>query len=249
MLEIIKRILRHPITSIKHPGSILHPTTWSNDAFVEHLRSKGAVIGKGTRFISPANCNVDINRAEYITIGSDCCLSVVTLLAHDYSWYVFGRSHDDILPDGGGKIVIGNNCFIGYQAVILKNTTIGDNVIIGARAVVKGNIPSNTVWAGCPAKQICTLDELYKRRLKIRLDEALYRRNIIIEKHKRDPYIEEMGMFAFLFLERSVDNYERYIKNIQFNGTSNNGVVKNLFFASQPQFLSFEDFLKHEATK
>ena len=249
MLDILKRILCHPITSIKHPGSILHPTTWSNDAFVEHLKSKGAVIGKGTRFISPVNCNVDINRAEYITIGSDCCLSVVTLLAHDYSWYVFGRSHNDILPDGGGRIAIGNNCFIGYQAVILKNTTIGDNVIIGARAVVKGNVPSNTVWAGCPAKQICTLDELYEKRLKIRLEEALNRRNVINEKYNRNPDIEEMGMFAFLFLARSEDNYERYIKKIKFNGISNNDVVKKLFFASQPQFPSFEVFLKHEASK
>ncbi len=72
---------------------------------------------------------------------------------------------------------------------------------------------------------------------------------MINEKYNRNPDIEEMGMFAFLFLERTNDNYERYIKKIQFNGIDNNDVVKNLFFASKPQFPSFEKFLNHEANK
>ena len=72
---------------------------------------------------------------------------------------------------------------------------------------------------------------------------------MINEKYNRNPDIEEMGMFAFLFLARSEDKYERYIKKIKFNGISNNDVVKKLFFASQPQFPSFEVFLKHETSK
>lgn len=246
MFDILKRIIHHPITSFKHPGSILHPTTWCNKAYVDYLKSKGAIIGEGSRFISPAHCNVDVNRAEYISIGKNCCLSFVTLLAHDYSWYVFAESHHDILPDGGGKIVIGNNCFIGYQATILKNTTIGDNVIIGARAVVKGNVPSNTVWAGCPAKQICTLDELYQKRVMNKIEAAIYRRDLILEKKHRAPTIKEMGMFAFLFLARTEENYEEYIRDIQFNGIRDCSVVRALFFESQPFFPSFEDFLNYE---
>lgn len=129
-------------------NKLLYPNCYSSEAYVQYLRKKGAMIGERTRFIAPKKCNVDEGRAEYITIGEDCCLSFVTILAHDYSWYVLFKAYGEMLPDSGGKVVIGNNCFVGYQACILKDTTIGDNVIIGARSVVKGIVPSNTCWGG-----------------------------------------------------------------------------------------------------
>lgn len=102
MLDKIFTILRHPVRSFKSPGSVLHPNTWNNEAYIKYLKSHGAQIGENTRFISPTRCSVDVNRAEYITIGKNCCLSEVTILAHDYSWYTMLDSCDDILPDGGG---------------------------------------------------------------------------------------------------------------------------------------------------
>lgn len=243
ILDAILALIKHPVRSFTHPRSILEPYRWCNEVFVDYLRSKGARIGKHTRFISPRNCDVDINRAQYITIGDNCCLSVVTLLAHDYSWYILADAFNDILPDGGGKVVIGNNCFIGYNAVILKNTEIGDNCIIGARAVVKGKIPSGTVWAGCPAKQICTLEEFYLRRKKNEVKEAIYRRNVIRDEFHRNPTIYEMGLFCFLFLERTENNYEKYVKNIEFNGIKENKRLKHLFFGSAPVFNSYDEFL------
>ena len=243
MLDVLKRILRHPVRSIKHPGSVFRPTTWCNDAYVEFLRSKGAIIGSGTRFISPVNCNVDIGRADYITIGSNCCLSFATILAHDYSWYTLLDSCHEILPDSGGKVSIGNNCFIGYQALILKGTTIGNNCIIGARSVVKGNVPSNTVWAGVPARQICTIDEFYKKRKNDAVKDALYRRDHIRNTKKRDPHMADMGFFGFLFLERTEKNYDIYLKELEFNGIKDCPPVRYHFFNSDP-IMSFECFLK-----
>ena len=49
------------------------------------------------------------------------------------------------------------------RSIILPGTTIGDNVVIGAGSIVKGKIPSGTVWAGVPAKQITTVDKQYER--------------------------------------------------------------------------------------
>lgn len=242
---MLKAIIAHPIRSLKYPRSIIEPNRWCSDAFVKYLRTKGATIGKDTRFISPRSCDVDINRAQYITIGDNCCLSVVTLLAHDYSWYTLFDAYDDILPDGGGKIVIGNNCFIGYNAVLLKNTEIGNNCIIGARAVIKGKIPSGTVWAGCPAKQICTIEDFYKKKKNNRLKEALYRRDFIREKMQRNPSILEMGLFCFLFLERTDCNYERYVKNVEFNGIKEHKQLRHHFFSTVPFFSSFEEFLNY----
>ena len=54
----------------------------------------------------------------------------------------------------GGAPVIGDNVFIGAGAVILGDITIGDNSIIGANAVVLNNIPSNVIAIGIPAKII-----------------------------------------------------------------------------------------------
>ena len=238
-MNLIKKI----VTAIKHPGAVFHPNTWCNEAYVNYLRERGSVIGEGTRFISPSRCNVDINRADYIKIGRNCCLSVVSTLAHDYSWYTMLESKNDLLPDPGGEVIIGDNCFVGFQALILKNTHIGDNVIIGARSVVKGTIPSNTVWAGVPARQVCTLDEFYERRKTKSLIDAYYRRDHIKERYHRNPSIKDMGWFAFLFLERTSNNYEMYIKNLEFNGIKDCKLVRNRFFTTQPIFRSFEDFL------
>ena len=49
-------------------------------------------------------------------------------------------------------IKIGNNVFIGGSSIILKGSTVGDNTIIGAGSIVSGNIPTNEIWAGNPAK-------------------------------------------------------------------------------------------------
>ena len=53
-----------------------------------------------------------------------------------------------------GNIVIGNDVWIGYEAVILAGVTIGDGAIIGARAVVTKDVPPYTVVGGVPAKPI-----------------------------------------------------------------------------------------------
>ena len=48
---------------------------------------------------------------------------------------------------------------VGMKSIILMGSQIGNNVIIGAGAVVSGNIPDNVVVAGNPAKVVCTLDD------------------------------------------------------------------------------------------
>lgn len=227
---------------IKILNKILFPNTCDSKSYVKYLVSKGAKIGENTRFIAPKKCNVDVARAEYISIGKNCCLSMCAILAHDYSWYVMVDAYHDILPDPGGEVRIGNNCFIGYHAIILKDTVIGDDVIIGAGAVVKGRIPSRTVWAGVPAKQICTLDEYYKKRENARTTDA-FKRYEIVERTKT-PTIKDMGAFAFLFLARTEENYEKYIGTIEFNGIYQNKRLKKEFLNSQPRFGSFDEFVK-----
>lgn len=56
--------------------------------------------------------------------------------------------------DNKGDIIIGNDVWIGYEAVILSGVTIGDGAIIGARALVTKDIPPYTIVGGVPAKPI-----------------------------------------------------------------------------------------------
>lgn len=56
--------------------------------------------------------------------------------------------------DNKGAIVIGNDVWIGYEAVILSGVTIGDGAIIGTRAIVTKDVPPYTIVGGVPAKTI-----------------------------------------------------------------------------------------------
>ena len=57
-------------------------------------------------------------------------------------------------PVNKDKLKIGNDVWIGYEAVILSGVTIGDGAIIGTRAVVTKDVPSYTIVGGGPAKPI-----------------------------------------------------------------------------------------------
>lgn len=56
--------------------------------------------------------------------------------------------------DNKGDIIIGNDVWIGFEAVILAGVTIGDGAIIGARAVVTKDVPPYSIVGGVPAKEI-----------------------------------------------------------------------------------------------
>lgn len=57
-------------------------------------------------------------------------------------------------PNTKGKIIIGKNCYIATGVTILAPVRIGNNVTIGAGAVVTKNIPDNVTVVGVPAKII-----------------------------------------------------------------------------------------------
>ena len=64
-----------------------------------------------------------------------------------------------------GEIKIGNNVFIGVNAIILPGVTIGDNSINAAGSVVTKSCKGNTIFAGNPARPIGDIDESYKKKI------------------------------------------------------------------------------------
>jgi virginiamycin A acetyltransferase len=72
--------------------------------------------------------------------------------------------------DNKGDIVIGNDVWIGYDAIIMSGVKIGDGAIIGTRAVVTNDVPPYTIVGGIPAKVIKKRfsDDIILKLLKIK---------------------------------------------------------------------------------
>lgn len=85
--------------------------------------------------------------------------------------------------DNKGDIVVGNDVWIGYEAVILAGVRIGDGAVIGSRTVVTRDIPPYTIVGGVPARTIRKRfdDTVIARLLELRWwdwPEEAVRRNI-----------------------------------------------------------------------
>lgn len=59
--------------------------------------------------------------------------------------------------------MIGDNVYLGNNVTLLPGVTIGDNVVVGACAVVSRDIPGNSVAVGVPACVIKTAEEYYEK--------------------------------------------------------------------------------------
>lgn len=123
---------------------------------ITSLQEQGLRIGDNFRCHSPHA--FDALFPWLISVGDNVCFSAnVKLIAHDTSTEYVNR-HTKI-----GIIDIGSNVYIGYGATILCNVRIGDNCIIGAGSVVTRDVPSGTVYAGNPAKFICSVEDYQKK--------------------------------------------------------------------------------------
>lgn len=146
----------------------------------EKLVSMGMKVGKN--FGRLDGVILDPSHCWLIEIGDSVTMAPrVHILCHDASTKQF-LGYTKI-----GRVTIGNNVFIGAESVVLPGVTIGNNVIIGANSTVTHDVPDNMVYAGTPARQICTLDEyLYKEKERMKkspcYDESYtLRKNVSME--------------------------------------------------------------------
>lgn len=127
------------------------------------LLRKGLKIGKNTTINS--GFGIDSAWPWLISIGDDVTISTnVTILAHDASTNIV-RQHTKI-----GKVTIGSNVFIGTRSIILCGVTVGDNVVIGAGSVVTSDLPANGVYAGVPARKICSIEDYREKYEELRAE-------------------------------------------------------------------------------
>lgn len=113
------------------------------------LRMRGYDIHPST--IIEREISLDRLYPAGIHIGKNCLIGAgVTILSHDHC----KRSGEGITGPLLLETRIGDRCFIAPKSIILPGVTKGDEVIVGAGAVVTKDVPSNTIVAGNPAKII-----------------------------------------------------------------------------------------------
>ena len=98
--------------------------------------------------------NCHITCADSITIGENTAIaSNVTITDIDHP-YIDIETPVEKQPLEVSPVLIGRDCKIYNNAVILKGTIIGNHCVVGANSVVKGKFPDNSIIVGCPAKII-----------------------------------------------------------------------------------------------
>lgn len=102
---------------------------------------EGLILGWGTDIGAfcylQAEAGIEIGR--YVQLGGGCKIYSVSTI-----------------DNKRGTVILGENCKIGSNSVIMPNTIIGENSVVGALSFVRygTTIPSNEIWAGVPAKKI-----------------------------------------------------------------------------------------------
>ncbi len=94
--------------------------------------------------------------AKFIFTSANHTLKSLSTYPFPLFWEEYGLEQKDVTQawDKKGDIVIGNDVWIGYEAVIMSGVHIGNGAIIGTRAVVTKDVEPYTIVGGVPAKPI-----------------------------------------------------------------------------------------------
>tara|TARA_Y100001970_G_C14177197_1_gene827673 strand:- start:38 stop:661 length:624 start_codon:yes stop_codon:yes gene_type:complete len=103
--------------------------------------------------------NVGINGTTIVSkksieIGKNTIIAPNTIIIDFDGHQVNNLTKRINTKDVGENIIIGQNCWIGMNSIILKGVIIGDNTVIGAGSVVTKNCDKNSIYAGNPCTKI-----------------------------------------------------------------------------------------------
>ncbi len=105
---------------------------------------------------------IDPRFAWAIEIGPQSIIaSGVRIVAHDAAVKRL-TGYTEVRP-----VKIGSRCYIGAATIVLPGSVIGDDAVIGAGSVVRGEIPAGAVAAGCPARVVGDVDALRERHTQL----------------------------------------------------------------------------------
>lgn len=124
--------------------------------------------------------------------------SNVGFITHDIIHTMLNRKYSDgRFIEKVGCIEIMDNVFIGSGTRILYNTRIGSNVIIGSDSLVNKDIPDNSVYAGVPARFVCTFDNYVEKA------------DIYSEEFKKLYGIDRIGSINDTLAQKLYENFRK----------------------------------------
>lgn len=143
---------------IKGPGRVVFGdgvNAWCHaekNVMITFMPDSRIQVGSGTRLNGAG-----IQAYTHVNIGPRCIVGSAIIFDSDFHPLDPARRHDKEAPVECAPIEIGENCWIAGQSVVLKGVAIGENSVVGYRAVVTKDVPPNVVVAGNPAKVVKTL--------------------------------------------------------------------------------------------
>ena len=228
---------------------IVYKENASSKSLIEYLRNHGAQIGDNVTIYAPNKTLIDKTSPWLLKIGNYVRITEgVKILTHDYSWSVLKRYSSENIQAGEilgaqSAVEIGDNVFIGMNAVITRGVTIGNNVIIGAGSVVAKDCESDSVYAGVPAKRIMSIEDFYKKRKEAQFSEAKdiairYKNSFGVEPPKT-VFCE----YFMLFEQKESADVTEIFKR-QMETSKNYDESAEYMLSHEPMFSSYEEFLK-----
>lgn len=171
--DIIRNSFSLLYTKIRFPHArlIRWPLYHSGTDFIY---GKGLTMGRGCRIDTNSTKKTlfigkDARIGDYVHINADCSIEIGDNVLMASKIFISDTNHGNYNGDNQSSpdtnpslrdyffkpVRIGNNVWIGENAVILPGTIVGDGCIIGANAVLNGkDYPSYSIIAGIPAKVI-----------------------------------------------------------------------------------------------
>lgn len=170
--------------SITKIFSLLEDLKWK--AYYKTCVAKGLKLGNKVILRNGINFGSEpylIEIGDYTKIGGG-----VTFTNHDGGTYVLKHIEKYKNARRFERVRIGKNCLIAPNSTVMLGAEIGDFCILGYGSLLTTSMPSGTVYAGVPAKFVCTIDEYGEKRIKYKTDYPLE-----LEKNrpKLDEYIRE----------------------------------------------------------
>lgn len=143
LFDKIHMLCTYRILKMKYGKSVTfgNNVLWRKSLIVNVANGARVDIGDYCFF----NNYCSLNSMEKIMIGHHTLFGEnVKIYDHNH---VFNKKNEYVVNQGfsTGKVIIGNNCWIGSNTVILKGSRIGNNCVIGAGCVISGEIPDGTI--------------------------------------------------------------------------------------------------------
>lgn len=117
-------------------------------------------IGPGTRIWSGASIKIGdrVMISHNVNIFDSLTHPLDPAERHSHFRRIMAHGHPADVDLGDRPVVIEDDVWIAASATILRGVRIGQGAVVGAAAVVTGNVPPMTVVAGNPARVIRTID-------------------------------------------------------------------------------------------